>query len=149
MSPNRRRKPLSSRAAWALLGAVAIAVLAYGSSHPSQGSQKARVSSLDSLIKCPACQDLSIAQSDAPSSVTLRHEVARFVRAGWSNARIESWVTARYGSTALLVPQSSSDSTILYLVPVALVGLGVAGLGWYLWRRRPDPADRAGETLGT
>lgn len=148
MSGTERRRPLASRAAWLLLAAVAIAFLAYGSWHTSPSSAKARIASLDSLIKCPACEDLSIAQSDAPSSVTLRHEVARFVDKGWSDARIESWVTARYGSDALLIPQSSGDSAVLYLVPIGLVGLAVAGLGWYLWRRRPGPAGRGtGESL--
>ncbi len=127
-----------------LLALVAMVALAFGSVHGSSSTAGARESQLDSIIKCPACQDLSIAQSDAPSSVALRRRVAQFVNAGWPNARIESWVTSRYGSNALLVPQGGGVADTLYLVPVAAIGVAVAGLGWYLWRRR---SPRRGEPL--
>lgn len=137
---------LASRAAWAVLSAVAVTVLAYGSIHGSPSSKAARAGQLDTLIKCPACEDLSIAQSDAPSSVTLRHEVAHFVDEGWSDGRIESWVTDRYGAGALLVPQG--ESAALYVLPVAAAGLGVAGLGWYMWRRRAAGSEDMGAGSG-
>jgi cytochrome c-type biogenesis protein CcmH/NrfF len=135
--PRSAASPLATRTAWLLLALVAIAALAIGSVHGSSSSATAREAQLDSVIKCPACQDLSIAQSDAPSSVALRRRVAQFVAEGWSNARIESWVTQRYGSNALLVPQGGGVGDTLYLVPVAAIGIAAAGLGWYLWRRRP------------
>jgi cytochrome c-type biogenesis protein CcmH/NrfF len=125
-----------SRAAWLVLVIVAVAVLAIGSIHNTSGTA-AREAQLDSLIKCPACEDLSIAQSDAPSAVALRHRVSTFVLQGWSDARVEAWITGRYGSDALLVPPTSGASETLYVVPVAAVGIAAAGLGWYLWRRRP------------
>lgn len=136
----------ASRVAWAVLAAIAVAVLAYGSFHSSPSGNAARAAQLDTVIKCPSCEDLSIAQSDAPSAVTLRHEVAGFVAKGWSNARIEAWVTARYGSDGLLIPSSSGASEMLYIVPVALVGAAVAGLGWYMWRRRPGSDEFEEET---
>lgn len=144
-APARSGRPVrwwASRPAWLVLAAVAIAVLAVGSVHPVTAA-KARTSYLDSVIKCPACEDLSIAQSDAPSSVSLRHRVASFVSDGWSEARIEDWVTGRYGSNALLVPPTSGVSSTLYLVPTVLVAGAAAGLGYFLWRRR-SPRDRGG-----
>lgn len=144
MSRAKRGSLLASRLAWSLLAGIAVAVLAYGSIHGNPNSDKARVATLEGLIKCPACQDLSIAQSNAPSAVALRHEVSGFVARGWSDGRIESWVTARYGAAALLVPTSAGGGEALYLLPVALVGLGVGGLGWYLWRRRPGARAPAG-----
>jgi cytochrome c-type biogenesis protein CcmH/NrfF len=140
---------LASRTAWLLLAVVAIALLAIGSVHGGGSSAQARTAQLDSIIKCPACEDLSIAQSDAPSSMALRHRVYQFVGEGWSNARIESWVTGRYGSDALLVPASSGMGETLYVVPLAAIGLAVGCLGWYLWRRRSAPpatGDVAGGT---
>ncbi len=134
----------ASRAAWLALATLAVAFLAFGSVH-NVPSFAARTARLDSVIKCPACEDLSIAQSDAPSAAALKRRVAGFVRAGWSDARIESWVTARFGLSALLVPQQSGVSETLYLVPVAVVGLSVAGLGWFLWRRRAGASDGAAE----
>jgi cytochrome c-type biogenesis protein CcmH len=126
----------ASRMAWMLLVAVGVTMLAIGSTHPRESSSAARVAQLDSIIKCPACEDLSIAQSDAPSSLALRTRVEQFVADGWSSGRIESWVTSRYGSDALLVPPTSGVDETLYVVPLAVLGAAVVGLGWYLWRRR-------------
>ncbi len=133
----RRAEPWwASRWAWAFLCAVAIGVLAFGSVHEPKSSTLARESRLDSIIKCPACDDLSIAQSAAPSAVDLRHRVDSFVREGWSDARIESWVTARFGSDSLLVPPTGGLTSALYIVPLGALALALCGLGWYFWRRR-------------
>lgn len=127
---------LSSRPAWAVLAVVAVVALAVGSVHSPSSSVSAREAQLDSIIKCPACEDLSIAQSGAPSAVALRHRIDSFVADGWSDARIETWVTNRFGSDALLVPQAGGVSTVLYAVPLATIACAAAGLGLYLWRRR-------------
>jgi len=145
--PTRGSGWFSSRTAWLFIAVIAVAVLAIGSSHGGGSNVKAREAQLDSLIKCPACQDLSIAQSDAPSSMALRRRVAGFVKQAWSNARIEAWVTGRYGTDALLVPPSSGANATLYIVPVAAIGLAVAGLGWYLWSRRPAALEEADDEL--
>ncbi len=137
----QRNRWWASQAAWLVLAVVAVSALTFGSIHDNPSSDAARVSQLDSIIKCPACEDLSIAQSDAPSAVALRHRVSTFVSQDWSNARIEAWVTDRYGSNALLVPPTSGLSETLYVVPVVAIGVAVVGLGWYLWRRRADPED--------
>lgn len=126
-----------SRIAWMVLAIIAVAVLAIGSHRDTTSSVRSHEAYLDSVIKCPSCEDLSIAQSDAPSAVELRHRVNGFVVAGWSSSRIESWVTGRYGSDSLLVPQASGESATLYFVPIGLIGLAVLGVGWYFWRRRP------------
>ena len=135
----------ATRPAWIALAAVAAAFLAFGSIHPITAA-KARTSYLDSIIKCPACEDLSVAQSGAPSAVSLRHRVATFVHEGWSDARIEDWVVGRFGSNALLVPPTSGVSSTLYLVPTVLVGGAAVGLGYFLWRRR---SPRGGAAPGT
>jgi cytochrome c-type biogenesis protein CcmH len=127
---------LSSRVAWALLGVVAVVALAVGSVHGGPAAA-ARVAHLESIVKCPACEDLSVAQSDAPSAMALRHRISEFVAAGWSDSRIESWVTDRYGSNALLIPQSSGANAALYAIPLAVLAFGGIGLGVYFWRRRP------------
>lgn len=129
-------KLLSSRVAWVLLLAIAIALLVIGSINPPASSASARISRLDSIIKCPACEDLSIAESDAPTSVTLRNEVAAWVHAGWSDARIEQAVVARYGPGGLLLPSGSGIDAALYVIPLGAIGIAGLGLAGYFWRRR-------------
>jgi cytochrome c-type biogenesis protein CcmH/NrfF len=133
----RRLPLLSSRPALLLLAALAAALLAVGSVHGGRPGNAARAAQIDSLVKCPSCEDLSIAQSNAPSAVGLRHTVARLVRRGWSDARIEAWVTGRYGPGSLLVPGSAGAEAALYAVPAGAAALAAGFLGWYLFRRRP------------
>jgi cytochrome c-type biogenesis protein CcmH len=132
-------KLLGSRIAWAVLLAAAVVLLAIGSVNPPSSSAAARISRLDSIIKCPGCEDLSIAQSDAPGSVTLRNEVATWVRKGWSDQRIEQVVVDRYGEAGLLLPTASGGAGLLYIVPLAVIGLAAVLLGWHLWRRPARP----------
>jgi len=126
---------MSTRLIWGALAVAAIALLAVGSVHSPPSSSSARVAYLDSILKCPSCEDLSIAQSDAPSAVALRHRVTHWVDEGWSNSRIESAVEASYGQSELLLPPGGGVNATLYIVPVALIGLAAAGVGWHLYER--------------
>ena len=115
---------------------MAAVALGVGSVHSGQTSSAARIAHLDSVIKCPSCIDLSIAQSDAPIAVGLRAEVAAWVHEGLSDTRIEQLVVARFGEQVLLVPSGSSADVLLWAVPVGVVGLAGVLLAMYLWRRR-------------
>jgi len=127
---------LASRPAWMVVAVIALIALGIGSVHPQQPGASARIAHLDSVIKCPSCVDLSIAQSDAPIAVGLRSEVAAWVHEGLSDGRIEQLVVARFGEQALLVPSGSGADVLLWAVPVAVVGTAAIVLAWYLWRRR-------------
>lgn len=129
-------KVLSSRSAWGVLGVLAIVLLVIGSINPPVSSASARISRLDSIVKCPACEDLSIAQSNAPTSVTLRDEVATWVHAGWTDQRIEQTIVDRYGQSGLLLPSASGLGALLYAVPLAAIGAAAVCLGWFFWRRQ-------------
>ncbi len=132
----QRLRFLASRPAWVLVAIVAVAALGIGSVHSAGPGSAARISYLDSIIKCPSCVDLSIGQSDAPVAVALRAEVAAWVHEGLSDARVEQLVVARFGERVLLVPTGSSADLLLWIVPIAVVGGGAVLLTVYLWRRR-------------
>jgi formate-dependent nitrite reductase complex subunit NrfG len=119
-----------------VVAVLALLALGIGSVHPRQPSLSARIAHLDSVIKCPSCVDLSIAQSDAPIAVGLRSEVAAWVHEGLSDAQVEQLVAARFGEQALLIPSGSGADVLLWAVPVAVVGTAVVVLAGYLWRRR-------------
>jgi cytochrome c-type biogenesis protein CcmH len=129
-------KILGSRIAWGLLAVITVVLLVVGSINPPSSAAAARISRLDSIIKCPACEDLSIAQSDAPTSVTLRNDVAAWVHAGWSDQRIEHVVVSRFGPGGLLLPEASGVDALLYAVPLGAIGVAAACLGWFFWRRQ-------------
>ena len=133
---SRASRAISSRPAWILLAVLAAVLLSIGSVHPPATTDAARIAHLDAMIKCPSCEDLSLSQSNAPSALTLRHQVAAWVEAGWSDQRVENWVVSHDGPGGLLVPQASGISIALYAVPAVLVAGAALCVGWALWRRR-------------
>jgi cytochrome c-type biogenesis protein CcmH/NrfF len=67
-----RRFPL-----WTLLGVVLVVALLIGSGVFSSApvTNAERAASIESVIRCPSCEDLSVADSSAPTAVTVRATV--------------------------------------------------------------------------
>ncbi|HLI15010.1 MAG TPA: cytochrome c-type biogenesis protein CcmH [Acidimicrobiales bacterium] len=123
-------------AAYVLACLAAAALLAVGSVHGSPQAPAARAAYLDSVIRCPSCTGLSIAQSDDPIAVALRAEVRRLVDAGWSNGAIERKVVAEYHESVLLSPPAHGLGAAAWFVPLAAIAAGAVALGAVLVRRR-------------
>ena len=102
---------------------------------PSASSQQSRITHLETLVKCPACEDVSVAQSNATSAVAVRHEIAQRVAAGASDSQILTSLEAAYGTSILLSPSTSGLGSLLWLVP-ALAALAMLVAAARLWRRR-------------
>jgi cytochrome c-type biogenesis protein CcmH len=102
---------------------------------PSTASTQGRIDHLESLVKCPACDDLSVAQSNATSSIAVRHDIVRRVKEGQSDNRILTSLEATYGTSILLSPSTSGLGLLLWLVPLAALGAMVVA-GVRLARRR-------------
>lgn len=96
---------------------------------PSTASTQGRIDHLETMVKCPACDDLSVAQSNATSSIAVRHDIARRVKEGESDNKILTSLEATYGTSILLSPSTSGLGLLLWLVPlVAVLALVVAGV---------------------
>jgi cytochrome c-type biogenesis protein CcmH len=102
---------------------------------PSTASAHGRIAHLETLVKCPACDDLSVAQSNATSALAVRQDITRRVKAGESDNKILTSLEATYGTSILLSPSTSGLGSLLWLVPLlVLVALLVAAVR--LVRRR-------------
>ena len=116
-----------------------VALVALGAivalSAPATSSAAARVAHLESLVRCPSCEDLSVAQSDATSAVAVRHQIEADVRAGRSDTQILTSLESAYGASILLSPSTRGLGALLWVVPVALV-VAAGVLGVRLARRR-------------
>ena len=89
-------------------------------------AQEARALELMQRLRCIQCQGQSIHDSDAPIAAAMRHEVRERIKAGQSEAEIESWLIERYGDWISFAPPASGGGLVLWLLPVLL--LGGAGL---------------------
>ncbi|MDA8294654.1 MAG: cytochrome c-type biogenesis protein CcmH [Actinomycetota bacterium] len=161
VSPTRRpprQVPWARRLPWwTLLAVVLAAALVVGSgvlsSAPPTPAQRAFA--IESSLRCPSCEDLSVADSSAPTAVTVRATVRQLVAEGRTSAQIESYLASRYGSSIVLVPPASGWSLLVWVLPTAGGALALAALAIVLVRRRrtsehrpgPEEARRWAETV--
>lgn len=108
-----------------LIAVVAVVALALVTS-PTSSSAAQRVAHLETLVKCPSCQDLSVAQSTSSSSLAVRHEITSMMAKGESDTQILTTIETAYGPSILLSPSTSGLGALLWILPSAIfVGLGV------------------------
>jgi len=123
---------------WTLIGVVLIVALIAGSGVLSSTPPTAaeRAASIESVIRCPSCEDLSVATSSAPTAVAVRATVRQLVGDGRTDAQVEQYLEARYGSTIVLDPPASGWSLLVWVLPVACGLLAAVALTVVLVRRR-------------
>ena len=137
-----RRFPL-----WTALGVVLVVALIIGSgvlsSPPPTAAQRA--SAIESALRCPSCEDLSVAESSASTAVTVRATVSQLIAEGRTDQQIESYLVDRYGSSIVLDPPASGWSLLVWLLPL-LCGLAAlaALVGVFIRRRTVTDADPTG-----
>jgi cytochrome c-type biogenesis protein CcmH len=103
-----------------LVVAAAAIVAALGLRPPGPGERARR---LESELRCPVCQGLSIAGSPAALAGEMRRIVAEQVSAGASDASVRAYFVERYGRWILLAPDPSGPNLLLWALPgVMLIG---------------------------
>jgi cytochrome c-type biogenesis protein CcmH len=126
-------KVVTSFRLW-LVVLVVVAVAAVVTNPAGHGPAD-RVAHLEELVKCPSCENLSVAQSNSTSALAVRHEIATMVKAGNTDAQILTTIEAAYGPSVLLSPRTSGLGVLLWLSPTLVVLLFFV-IGWRLRRRR-------------
>ena len=122
---------------WLLVAGAAVvivgaALLARGGGEPATVEDRAQA--ISAGLRCPVCQNLSVADSPSRLAGEMRAEVEGQLRAGWTDDEVRAFFVARYGEWVLLEPRS----LLPFVIPVAAVALGVGA--WLLVvRRRPRP----------
>jgi cytochrome c-type biogenesis protein CcmH len=104
------------------------------SSSPPTSAQRA--TAIESVIRCPSCEDLSVAVSSAPTAVTVRATVRRLIGQGQSDQQIKDYLVARYGSAIVLDPPARGWSAVVWVLPIVAGLAGVGALVVVLVRRR-------------
>jgi cytochrome c-type biogenesis protein CcmH/NrfF len=135
MAESSVRRPLWLRIALPLVVLAVALVIGSGvlSGKPQTPAQRA--SAIESVVRCPSCIDVSVAQSEASTALSVRHEIERLVAQGRTTAQIKQTLVNQYGQTILLEPPNADGFPIIWIVPIVL-GAGALGvIGVLFWRR--------------
>jgi cytochrome c-type biogenesis protein CcmH len=134
---------VSRRVVWAAMGLVLVAALAIGGrSQSGPATVDQRVHRIAAVIRCPTCQGLSAAQSDAPSSEAIRDEIQRRVEDGQTDGQIKDYLVSRYGTGILLNPRGRGLGLLVWALPLIGGTAAVGGLALVLRRNRIRPGRR-------
>jgi cytochrome c-type biogenesis protein CcmH len=125
---------------------AALLLLAGAAMAQSDPAMDKRVAALAVELRCLVCQNQTIADSNAPLAVDLRHQIREQFEKGASEQDVIDFMVARYGDFVLYKPPFKASTLALWLGPFVLLALGV----WALWRqiarrRVPAPALSAAE----
>ena len=97
-------------------------------------------------VRCPKCQNESIADSDAPVASDLRREIREQIANGASDEQVVQFLRARYGDFVLYRPQLTPTTWALYAGPFVLLLAGALAFWRILRTRSAQPLDEDATT---
>ncbi|MEO7065972.1 MAG: cytochrome c-type biogenesis protein [Rhodanobacter sp.] len=98
-------------------------------------AQELRFQHLIKELRCPMCQDESLADSNAPIARDLRNQVFRLMQKGQTDQQIKDYLVARYSNYVLYDPPLQPSTWLLWFGPIGIL-LGGAGVVWVALKRR-------------
>ncbi len=111
---------------------------------PDAETARTRTRAIAKGLRCPVCQGLSVADSNADSARAMFDRVGELVAQGYSEEQILDYFTDRYGDWVRLEPEAEGLNLLIFVLPAALLVLG----GLFLASRSrvaPEPAPAAPE----
>jgi cytochrome c-type biogenesis protein CcmH len=96
---------------------------------------EARLKHLAVELRCLVCQNQTLADSNAPLAEDLRREVREMIAKNLSDQEIIDFLVTRYGDFVLYRPPLKATTTLLWIGPFVLLGVGITVLVVVLKRR--------------
>ncbi len=108
--------------------------------HFSSLEQEEQYRDLTQSLRCPKCQNNSIADSSAMIAADMREKVYQLMQQGQSRQQIIDYMVARYGNFVTYEPPVTPSTLILWLGPLCFV-IGGGAIIFLRTRRKASPAD--------
>jgi len=99
-----------------------------------------RTEELTSVMRCPVCQGLSIADSGTMIALAMKEEVRQFLAKGYTDDQILLYFEASYGEFVRLEPKAQGFNLVVWIAPV---GALLVGLALVIHRLRSKPRTTA------
>jgi cytochrome c-type biogenesis protein CcmH/NrfF len=130
------------RYGYLFLAVVVAVLLILGDGTKSTTPDAVRIAYLESIIRCPSCADLSIADSEATSATGLRTQVTNDVHEGLTDQAIEAQVEKEFVGT-LLIP-TGGEGVAIVLIPALIIVVGAVTFIVVILRRtrREESVDK-------
>lgn len=129
---------MTARAA-RLAALLLVAVVAAGGVAPTVAAARARVSVTEVYgdLMCVVCNE-SLAVAQAPEAYQERQQVRTYVAQGMDVKQIERAMVAQYGASVLAKPPAKGFNVLVYVIPPAVVAIGIVVLVLTVprWRAR-------------
>ncbi|EFG1226675.1 cytochrome c-type biogenesis thiol:disulfide oxidoreductase CcmH [Escherichia albertii] len=94
-------------------------------------AQEQQFRQLTEELRCPKCQNNSIADSNSMIATDLRQKVYELMQEGKSKQEIVDYMVARYGNFVTYDPPLTPLTVLLWVLPVVAIGIG----GWVIYSR--------------
>lgn len=126
--------------AWLAVAAAVVAIVAAamvaGTGDDPVATIDDRVNEVASGLRCPVCQNLSVADSPSRLAGEMRAEIEVQLESGRTPDQVRSFFVDRYGEWVLLAPERRGLNLLPWALPIASLVAG-AGIWFAAFRRRP------------
>lgn len=123
---------------------VAVLAIASATAFAARGAPAGpgeRVDRIVEELRCPVCQGLSVGDSPSETARGMRALVVQRVAEGRTDDEIREEFRRSYGDWVFLSPATAGPAALMWLLPFALVGVGLA----LAWSRARTPAEASAE----
>ncbi|MAF55708.1 MAG: cystathionine gamma-synthase [Deltaproteobacteria bacterium] len=111
-----------------------------GSTAADSDDFPARFRKLSDELRCPTCQGLSVKDSEAGFSNSIKDKIRELMKDGKSDKEILAYFVERYGEWILRAPTKSGFNLVLWILPGAgiLIGLFIVLFRSKRWVSQPQ-----------
>jgi cytochrome c-type biogenesis protein CcmH len=85
----------------------------------------AKTQEVASLLRCPVCQGMSVADSPSEMAVNMKHQVNDLLARGYTREQILDYFERSYGQFVLLKPKFQGVNTLVWVLPILAIAIGV------------------------
>ena len=110
---------------------------------PIAGAQlDRRTNEVGSLVRCPVCQGMSVADSPSEMAVNMKAQVRELLARGYTEEQILEYFERSYGQFVLLRPKFEGVTAAIWVIPILalLAGTALTFLSLKKLGRKPSPA---------
>ena len=84
----------------------------------------AKTAEVASLLRCPVCQGMSIADSPSEMAVNMKHQVRALLERGYTQDQILDYFERSYGQFVLLKPGFQGVNALVWILPLIALAIG-------------------------